>query len=187
MLKTYSDNYIGQNKALHDAPRGFGSGGANRLKKVLELITKYHCHSMLDYGAGQNTLSKALAEVPSIPVIAYDPAVPEISQKPPADIKFDLVTCTDVLEHIEPEFLDAVITELYSYTGKACHLLIACTEANKTLPDGRNAHLIQKPPEWWEDKLTRFDWSIAESVKQWDKYKPNTVKKWHVTLVKNYA
>lgn len=184
MRKTFSDNYIQQNKALHESPRGFGGGGANRLEVVLPLIQQFDLKTMLDYGAGQNLLKKALQQFSTINVSAYDPAIPGIDEKPAEGTTFDLVTCTDVLEHIEPEYLDAVLDELYSYTGKFCFLLIACTEANKTLPDGRNAHLIQQPPAWWDEKLSRFSWEVHDFYLQMDKYKPNTVKKYFITLGK---
>ena len=75
--------------------------------------------------------------------------------------KFDLVTCTDVLEHVEPEYIDRVVRHILSLASKAIYLNINIKEANKTLPDGRNTHLIIKPPEWWEEYLSeRTEWKI---------------------------
>ena len=72
---------------------------------------------------------------------AFDPAFPEYGDPQPAD----LVCCIDVLEHIEPEFLDSVIAELARITIKLGFFTIATGPATKTRADGGNAHLIQQP------------------------------------------
>jgi hypothetical protein len=80
----------------------------------------------------------------------YDPGIPADSALPaPAD----LVVCTDVLEHIEPEHLDAVLAHIFRLAQRAVFLQIALFPAKKTLPDGRNAHLIVQPANWWLDKI----------------------------------
>ena len=82
----------------------------------------------------------------------FDPAFPEYGDPQPAD----LVCCIDVLEHIEPEFLDTVIAELARITVKLGFFTIATGPAAKTLADGRNAHLIQQPSSWWLPKLCAY-------------------------------
>ena len=59
----------------------------------------------------------------------------------------------DVLEHIEPECLDAVLDHMARLTQKAILLTVTTIPAAKNLADGRNAHLIVEPPEWWIPKL----------------------------------
>lgn len=109
--------------------------------------------SILDYGAGKQTLAKSLS---TLPVTSYDPAIEKISEKPEG--KFDLVVCTDVMEHIEPDYLDAVLDDLRRYTGKMVFLNVATRPAVKSLPDGRNAHLIVEDYRWWWPKLVeRFE------------------------------
>jgi 2-polyprenyl-3-methyl-5-hydroxy-6-metoxy-1,4-benzoquinol methylase len=65
----------------------------------------------------------------------------------------DVVVCTDVLEHIEPEKLDAVLDHILRLTGYFAHLVISTRPANAVLPDGRNAHLIVETPDWWLEKI----------------------------------
>ena len=85
----------------------------------------------------------------------YDPAIPEWSA-PPAPS--DFVVCIDVLEHVEPEFIDNVLDDLARLTLKIGFFTVTTVPAKKTLPDGRNAHLIQMPPGWWLPKfLDRFE------------------------------
>lgn len=63
------------------------------------------------------------------------------------------MACIDVLEHIEPDCLDAVLDDMRRCTLNGIFLTIHCFPAGKTLPDGRNAHLIQQPTHWWLPKL----------------------------------
>ncbi|MGB5630948.1 MAG: hypothetical protein WBM57_16390 [Woeseiaceae bacterium] len=88
-------------------------------------------------------------------VQCYDPGVPEYSDPPsPAE----MVVCIDVLEHIEPEMLDNVLDHLEELTEKFLFATVHTGPAGKILPDGRNAHLIQKPPTWWLPKfMDRFE------------------------------
>ena len=102
---------------------------------------------MLDYGAGKQSLANAM---PWVRIAGYDPAIPELS-KPP--MPADLVVCTDVLEHVEPECLEDVLDDLRRLTLKAAYLEIATREALKHLEDGRNAHLIVQPMEWWLPRI----------------------------------
>jgi hypothetical protein len=60
-----------------------------------------------------------------------------------------MLISTDVLEHIEPEFVANVLQHMDSLFTRVAYLLIATCPAKKSLPDGRNAHLIQEEPDWW--------------------------------------
>ncbi len=64
------------------------------------------------------------------------------------------MTCIDVLEHIEPQSLDAVLSEISSISEKLAFLTVHTGPAKKVLTDGRNAHLIQESTSWW---LGRFE------------------------------
>jgi len=65
------------------------------------------------------------------------------------------VTCIDVLEHIEPELLENVLDDLQRVVDKYGLFTIHTGPAQKILPDGRNAHLIQQPLAWWSEKLIK--------------------------------
>lgn len=107
---------------------------------------------LLDYGCGHNlSLKNNLNPTRSFRYQAYDPGVPEYSGDP---IQAEMVTCIDVLEHIEPDCLEDVLDHLEALTEKVLFATVHTGPAGKKLPDGRNAHLIQKPSEWWLPKLT---------------------------------
>jgi hypothetical protein len=44
-----------------------------------------------------------------------------------------------------------VLDHIGRLAGKAAYLVISTRDANATLPDGRNAHLIVRPAPWWID------------------------------------
>lgn len=95
----------------------------------------------------------------------YDPGIKKHSKLPePADF----VICTDVLEHIEPELIDNVLSHLAHLTKREAYFVIFTGDCGHKLPDGRAAHLIQKPRAWWEGKLLEvfgeyFDFSFADT------------------------
>ena len=116
--------------------------------KLMGVCDALKSRDVLDYGCGQRMLEKALG----FEIHNFDPCIPGLDAPPqPADI----VVCADVLEHIEPECLDEVLDDLQRLTRCAGFLLVATRAAEKTLPDGRNAHLIQQGPEWWLPRIER--------------------------------
>lgn len=103
----------------------------------------------MDYGCGKQTLKNSL---PHFEITGYDPALPGLDYPPEPH---DLVACTDVLEHIEPDLIENVLDDLVRVTNHLCILVISTTKAKKTLSDGRNAHLIIQPISWWIEKLEK--------------------------------
>lgn len=75
---------------------------------------------------------------PSIEVFEFDPAI-EGKDAPPSPA--DLLVATDVLEHIEPDLVEATLVYLRSLARRGAYFTIALTPSKVSLPDGRNAHL----------------------------------------------
>lgn len=150
--KLITDEYRALNQSLHDSDARYGANGHRWARLVRLLVQQNGLRDVLDYGCGKQTLAKAL---PGITVRGYDPAFEELSATPaPAD----LVVCGDVLEHVEPDLIDAVLDDLSRCTLRLAFLVIATRPARKTLPDGRNAHLSQMSASRWMEKiLRRFD------------------------------
>jgi 2-polyprenyl-3-methyl-5-hydroxy-6-metoxy-1,4-benzoquinol methylase len=143
-----SEQYLEQQRILHGTNASYGTTGRSHADAVLKVAKKIGAKSILDYGAGKRLIEKLLRD--KIKVVSYDPAIEAISKKPePAD----LVVCTDVLEHIEPECLDEVLDDMKRVTRKMLFATVATGPADKLLPDGRNAHLIQEPMSWWLPRL----------------------------------
>lgn len=143
-----SATYRDLNARLHRENLAYGVGGAKHAETVKKLVKAMNSQSVLDYGCGKGLLAEALP----FPIWEYDPAIEGKSDAPrPAD----LVVCTDVLEHIEPTHLDVVLDDIRRCTLKVGYFVIHMGPASKTLPDGRNTHLIQKGELWWRTKLER--------------------------------
>ena len=149
-----TDSYLAEQQGLHRNPR-YGVASLHFAPLVHGLLRAGRCTSLSDYGAGKCKLFHALGgEAAGIDYRPYDPVFPEYGPARPAD----LVTCIDVLEHIEPDCLDAVLDELSSITTRLALLTVHTGPAKKQLSDGRNAHLTQRPAQWWTKHLERrFD------------------------------
>lgn len=147
-----SSNYTEMQRTLHAAPRGYGGRGNKWAGIVMQIASEYGATSILDYGAGAGTLAVTLkATLPStIRVSEYDPAIKGKESLP--DFA-DLVVCTDVLEHIEPECLDNVLAHLRSLARKALFIVVSTKASNKVLSNGKNAHLIIRPARWWKKRF----------------------------------
>jgi hypothetical protein len=159
---TISDNYLAQQKEMHRNPN-YGVASLGYAPIVKQVIEHYKVKSVSDYGAGKQNLLKGLGDlgVSGFDYFPYDPAFPDYGEPKPAD----LVCCIDVLEHIEPSYLDAVLGELRAITVKRGFLSVHSDPAVKHLPDGRNAHLIQERSSWWLPRLcNHFEIRHLESV-----------------------
>lgn len=139
-----SDDYAALNRGLHETSAKYGSGGRKWADSVRQLSAALGADAtILDYGCGKASLRNAL---PEKRVFCYDPAIPEFSGRPePAD----LVVCTDVLEHVEPDCLPAVLADIASLTLKTAFLVVCTKPSAELLPDGSNAHRIVEGSTWW--------------------------------------
>ncbi len=158
-----SPEYVAEQRRLHAAPKGYGGRGDKWAKAVIELATRFQAETILDYGCGQGTLGVAVQAKSGRIVMDYDPARPGLDVLPaPAD----LVVCTDVLEHIEPDRLAAVLTHLRELTRIALFAVVATRPASKFLSDGRNAHLLLHDAKWWTRAITKYGFRTVEPVPQ---------------------
>lgn len=153
--------YLAEQRALHASPRGYGGRGAKWADAVAQLVRRFQASSVLDYGCGQGSLIAALKAqaLPGIRWAEYDPAIPEKSNQP---VFADLVVCTDVLEHVELDKLDAVLRHLRQLARRAVFVVIALRPSNKTLSDGRNAHVTIETADWWIARLITAGFHVSD-------------------------
>jgi len=156
--ETISAEYRELNRQLHRDRLEYGVGGGRYAPTVLKLAESLKTTSVLDYGCGKGYLARAMP----YPIWEYDPAIYGKDQPPrPAD----LVVCIDTLEHIEPDKLLAVLADLSRCTKQVGYFVIHTGPSKKTLSDGRNAHLIQKPKKWWSKRIALF-FNVAKVFEQ---------------------
>jgi hypothetical protein len=143
-----TDHYRALNLQLHHARPHWGTTGHKWSGVLGSVCRRYGSSDVLDYGCGKQSLRRSFGAS----VRGYDPAIPELAATPePADV----VACLDVLEHIEPECIEAVLDHLGALTRRGALIVIATRPAIQILPDGRNAHLIQMPIGWWRSRLAK--------------------------------
>ena len=146
-----SAQYRKQQQRLHGNSR-YGAASKKFADEVAALVVLEDPKRILDYGAGKCALRESLGSLTiGREMVEYDPAVRRISKAPKG--AFDMVCCIDVLEHIEPEYLDAVLKHIRGKCARLAFFTIHTGPAGKFLSDGRNAHLIQQPLKWWQSKL----------------------------------
>ncbi len=127
------------------------------------LIDQFNVSSLLDYGCGKaRTYDQADLSLPSGKKINgvrdywgvndirfYDPGYEEHSELPTT--MFDCVVSTDVLEHCPEEDLEWIVNEIFGFSRKFVLCTVALYAANKSLPNGENAHVTVKSIGWWVD------------------------------------
>ena len=158
-----SKTYLDLNRQLHRTNPDFGRAAHAAAPWIAQLATESGVRSLLDYGCGKGTLRPAvLALAPNLIIAEYDPAMPGKDMVPDP---CDLVVCVDVLEHVEPECLSDVLEHIQELGLGGAVFIIDTGPAQKTLADGRNAHLIVEGLDWWKASIADyFDIQFAEPL-----------------------
>lgn len=137
-----------------------GSSLAPHIARIKRMIDATKAKTILDYGAGKGLqyrpqkivvdgrhVADGIAEYWDAEVFCYDPGYAPHSALPKG--VFDGVISTDVLEHCPEEDLPWILDEILGYATKFVYLNVACFAARKSLPNGENAHVTVRPPDWW--------------------------------------
>lgn len=139
--------YRDLNRKLHQDNKSYGVSGV-RYTDVVRPLSDWGRLSILDYGAGRCTLSQALG--PAYRITDYDPCIEGLDAPP---TPHDVVVCTDVMEHVEPDCVDSVLKHIRTLALQKAFFVISVVPAQKVLADGRNAHISLHPFPWWLDRI----------------------------------
>ena len=166
MTKININSGVNQSKKLHIDNPDYGHLSAYKdplnAKKHLNIdnavklvnVSKRKIRSILDFGCGKGGLIKQLRTNldSDIMVEGYDPGLKEHSHGLSRD--YDLITCIDVLEHIDRCKIDETLTRIKRHCNGIFFYCIDLIPAVKQLNDGRNAHILLAPPDWWFGQIT---------------------------------
>lgn len=131
--------------------------------EIAGLVQTCQPHRLLDYGSGKGYQYLALRvheHWGGLLPYCYDPGVRQLRERPHG--QFGGVICTDVMEHVEEKDVQRVLDDIFGLVDPLAHafvfLAIACRPAKrKRLPDGRDVHVTIKPPEWWRERLAKYE------------------------------
>jgi hypothetical protein len=155
------EKYKGFYKDMHE--EGMFKGGslkAEYIGSIKMLVKATKSTTVIDFGCGKAAAYKKDPPIndqfgiKSSNMYFYDIGVPEYEILP--DGPFDGVICTDVLEHIPEELIDDALEKIFTRAQKFVFLIIHCGKAVKSLPNGENAHVTIRHPDWWNEKLSPY-------------------------------
>jgi hypothetical protein len=151
MNKLLSEEYRRVLETEHTSS-DWGVVGWKQAPSVYELVEREHILTLLDYGAGRGSLGHWFDQhAPNqLDLREYEPGIVSRSADPdPAE----LVTCIDVMEHVEPDCVVAVLDHIQELAQRWVYFNISLRPAVRILSDGRNAHLTIESIEWWQQQL----------------------------------
>jgi|688.fasta_scaffold13449_4 hypothetical protein len=157
IFEKYKDHY----QKMHYS--GNFQGGSFKFEYVDTLkllVEKTKSKTILDFGCGKAMHYKKpepinkMFGIENENVSFYDIGVKEYEVLPEG--VFDGVISTDVLEHVPEEIIDETLETIFSKAKKFVFLVISCGLAKKKLPNGENAHVLVKSPEWWNNRCKKF-------------------------------
>ena len=181
MLKPSEDYYdlLDSYKELHKEEGKFrGISLVPLVPTLFNIIKENNCKTLLDYGCGKAIpyskkecksigLKKPVQELCNLDSFdLYDPAYPKYNKL--SKKKYDIVVCTDVMEHIAEQDIDYVLKDILSHSKKAVFLNISCQPALKHFKEGKfkgqNVHISVFDGMWWSDKVKNI-WNKFKHLK----------------------
>ena len=153
MQDTISSQYKDELSKKHENEKWGVTGAKYSGGAIWNLLrTRQYLQTALDYGAGRGSVALAF---PDISWTEYDPGIPAMRDRPKG--QFDLVVCTDVMEHVEIDYVEAVIADLAEHTRLVLFVDIACFPTNSVFAsgpyEGKDIHITVREPQWWIDKF----------------------------------
>jgi hypothetical protein len=135
----------------------WGGGGKSWVPLLDKELNIGQASSILDFGCGRHTFKEEMNKrFPRVEVHEYDPGVLGFDTPPQPGHKYDVIVCTDVMEHVEDEFTIDTLKLIESCVGVHVFFNIVTTPCSSTLPDGRNTHINLKTSEEWQRILRKI-------------------------------
>ena len=159
----------------HGAYRKFSPGEQEHARAVTQMGMRQG-NSVIDFGCGEGKSVKffdgmgmpayGIEFAPNAPsekgIVVLEACLWDVPEMPPVDFGF----CCDVMEHIPPEKVDAVLETIRRMTLKRTYFRIS-TVADRFGPDliGKQLHLVVANLAWWETKFAPL-WKETRVVEE---------------------
>jgi hypothetical protein len=138
--------------------------GLHELAGALKWMQPESGSSITDWGSGSGKAADALVErgfrvrMVDIATNAYrgkhGPVIEACLWELPESLEAtEYGYCTDVMEHIPPERVNAVLAGIAKRTERACFFQIALYHDRFGAQVGAPLHLSVFPPDWWKERL----------------------------------
>ena len=161
--RTISDEMVALNKALHQQDATYGKRDLSEglLENLTSTLNRMHdlgfCNNLLDYGTGKGELVTELRKSVQFHVDGFDP---EIQFGILSLESYDIITCLDVLEHVEQSSIRYVLQDINVLASNFV-FIVDLQPAIKRLQDNRNAHISIAPADWWIAEISRVFKCVA--------------------------
>jgi len=142
---------------------GSSYGSTNHGKAAIPLVQRLRPapRFVVDFGCGRNDFIRDLRRL-GIDGIGIDFAFPEADVAQPMhktgllDSVADVVTSFDALEHLLPEDVDPVLSEMRRVGRMRAHFVFSiCTRPSRTTVAGEGLHPTVQPLAWWMERISR--------------------------------
>lgn len=170
-LPGYFDTLM-QYQEMH--AHAYGTSAHLYFEPIANEVLRLNPASILDFGCGRGDLVAHFWKDGARRVAKYDPAIPQFKEMPEGH--FDMVLCTDVMEHIPMTDVDKVLSEV-KRKGRNALFTISMKPARAKLPDGRNAHVTLLNADEWMGWIKAVFGRADRIPLQWD----------HILMVKTFA
>jgi 2-polyprenyl-3-methyl-5-hydroxy-6-metoxy-1,4-benzoquinol methylase len=153
-IRTYSDAWLSRHRETHAVHSLFGTHRHPYLLDTMRRLGSMLAAeigekpSLLDYGCGKGVFLRDIAAMGLFRFIrGFDPAVEALKVRPSQ--AYDMVTCLDVLDQLEAEYVEAVIRDVAQFTGRVALFDVITVQVPSL------AHLNPRSAAEWQEIIGR--------------------------------
>ena len=135
-------------------------GKSTHGRRAIPFLSKWDADSLVDIGCGHNLFKKEFIDSTSCKsVVGVDfscesaDVISDAQELPFVDKQFDVLTSFDMLEHLLPETVDTVLSEMARISRRFCLSISYVKSITKV--KGQPLHPTVRTKGWWKSRLMR--------------------------------